>query len=100
MFIYDRKDIKKTDRLAIEQGFSMYSLMENAGNGLFQKIKTYLSKGHRIIILAGKGNNGGDGIVLARYLKQHGYNVTLTFPLGMPKTENDKYHFHLFIKHN
>src|SRR5699024_6166723 len=92
MFVYGKEDIRSIDKQAVEQGFSMFSLMENAGHSLYQKIKLLLSKKDRIIILAGKGNNGGDGIVLARYLKKNGYQVTLTFPLGLPKTNVAKDH--------
>ena len=48
-------------------------LMENAGVQLYQAIQPQLQQGSpRIAILCGKGNNGGDGIVLARQLRQRG----------------------------
>lgn len=96
MYIYYKKDIQTIDKQAVEQGFPMYSLMENAGRGLYQKVKPLLSKTERIIILAGRGNNGGDGIVLSRYLKQNGYQVSLTFPLGLPKTDVAKRHLYVY----
>lgn len=87
MFIYNEKEIKEIDKAATEQGMTMYMLMENAGRGLYDKIKDKVSKKDNIVILSGTGNNGGDGIVLARHLKENGYNVLLTFPLGKPATE-------------
>lgn len=96
MYIYSKKDIQKIDNNAVQQGFSLYSLMENVGIGLFQKVSKLLSKHEHILILAGRGNNGGDGIVLARYLKQNGYQVTLTFPLGNPTTTVAKEHLRFY----
>lgn len=97
MYIYTSKEIKEIDRQAEQNGMSLFALMENAGNGIFQKVKTLFKKEDRILILAGKGNNGGDGIVLARYLKNNGYeNTSLVFPIGEPKTKTALEHLHYY----
>ncbi|WP_141433534.1 NAD(P)H-hydrate dehydratase [Bacillus sp. 03113] len=96
MFIYTSDQIKKIDQEAEQSGMSPFSLMENAGSGLYRKIITNLSEDDRILILAGKGNNGGDGIVLSRYLKNQGYVVDLVFPMGMPKTNAAKSHLYYY----
>lgn len=92
MYIYNEKQIKAIDQAAHEQGVSLYTLMENAGHGLFKKIQKHITKKDKIVILCGTGNNGGDGVVLARHLKQNGYQVLLTFPLGKPNSEITKQH--------
>lgn len=96
MYVFTERDIRNIDQRAIEEGFSMFSLMENAGRGIYLEVKKLLTKKDRILILAGRGNNGGDGIVLARYLKQDGYNVSLTFPIGEPKASVAKRHLHFY----
>ena len=75
MYIYTSKQIKEIDTQAEKKGMSLFALMENAGNGLYRKIKSLIELNDQILILAGKGNNGGDGIVLARYLKNNGYDA-------------------------
>ncbi|MGM8366028.1 NAD(P)H-hydrate dehydratase [Virgibacillus sp. W0181] len=92
MYIYIEEDIRQADKLAKEQGLSLMTLMENAGKGLFGEIKYHIKKSDKILILAGKGNNGGDGIVLARYLSQFGYDVSLVFPVGEPTSEVARQH--------
>lgn len=92
MYIYTSKEIKEIDQDAEKLGMSTFTLMENAGNALFRKISPKIKKGEKVLIVAGKGNNGGDGIVLARYLKNNGHDVKLTFPLGEPKTETAQKH--------
>lgn len=96
MLVYRSEEIQKIDKNAEQQGFSLFALMENAGHGLFEKIKALVETDDRIIILCGRGNNGGDGIVIARYLLQEGFNVMLTFPLGEPKTKTANEHLHYF----
>ena len=93
MYIYSSKQIKEIDTQAEKMGMSLFTLMENAGNGLYHKIKSLIEVNDQILILAGKGNNGGDGIVLSRYLKINGYHVTLVFPLGEPQSKTAKEHF-------
>ena len=92
MYIYTGKQIKEIDSLAEQKGMSLFALMENAGSGLYRQIIEVIKRGEKIVILAGKGNNGGDGIVLARYLKNNGYHASLIFPLGLPKTQTAKEH--------
>ena len=92
MYIYTGKQIKEIDSLAEQKGMSLFALMENAGSGLYRQIIEVITRNEKVVILAGKGNNGGDGIVLARYLKNNGYHASLIFPLGLPKTETAKEH--------
>ena len=92
MFIYTSKQIKDIDSLAEQKGMSLFALMENAGSGLFRQIIEVITRDEKVVILAGKGNNGGDGIVLARYLKNKGFDAVLIFPLGLPKTKTAREH--------
>jgi len=92
MYIYTSNEIKAIDHEADLQGLSVETLMENAGRSLFDAVKHFVNRNQNILILSGRGNNGGDGIVLARYLKQEGYNVNLVFPFGLPKSKSAKKH--------
>ena len=87
MNIYFAREIRDSDQTADANGLSINTLMENSGHALFEGMKKLLDKEQRIGILAGSGNNGGDGIVLARLLKNHGFKAELIFPLGIPSTQ-------------
>ena len=67
-----RAEVREVDRRAIEDfGLPGVVLMENAGRGATD-VLLELGVGGTVIILAGKGNNGGDGYVIARFLQLHG----------------------------
>src|SRR3954466_286614 len=87
MYMYTGTQIKEIDSEAEKKGMSLFALMENAGSGLYHKIVPLLGRIDTLVILAGRGNNGGDGVVLARYLKNNGYDVRLVFPVGELKTK-------------
>ncbi len=71
-FFLSREESRRVDRIAIEQfGFSGLVLMENAGRGCAEFIRSFPVEGP-ISICCGKGNNGGDGFVIARFLKIFG----------------------------
>src|SRR5699024_5460972 len=53
-------------------------------------------KNAHILILSVRGNNGGDGIVAARYLKQTNNNVSLVLSLDPPKSETAIAHYKYF----
>ncbi|GAB4134883.1 MAG: NAD(P)H-hydrate epimerase [Planctomycetaceae bacterium] len=70
-----REEVRTVDRLAIEQfGMPGVVLMENAGRGATEVLLS-LGVHEKIVICCGKGNNGGDGFVLARHLENHGCEV-------------------------
>ncbi len=69
--------IRAIDRLAIEQfGFSSLVLMENAGRGAVERIQLDYPGANSVVIACGKGNNGGDGYVIARHLAIAGWTVS------------------------
>ena len=71
-----REQAREADRRAIEQlGVPSIVLMENAGRSCADLLMT-LSDGP-FVICAGKGNNGGDGFVIARHLRLHARPVTV-----------------------
>ena len=63
-------EMREVDRLTIEAGIPGIVLMENAGHRVVEFLTGRFGplSGHRIAILCGKGNNGGDGMVVARQL--------------------------------
>jgi len=71
----DAEQMRATDRWAIEEkGVPSLDLMERAGEGLAGVVARW-APGGRIPIVCGKGNNGGDGLVAARLLRQAGRPV-------------------------
>lgn len=74
--LYRANQVRELDRIAIEDmGIAGICLMERAGSAAFSILKSHWAKAHRIIILCGIGNNGGDGYVLARLAYLAGYDV-------------------------
>ena len=71
--------MRAADRRAIEEhGVPGCELMERAGRTACAFIEARFGemKGRRVLVLAGKGNNGGDGLVVARILSERGADVT------------------------
>ncbi|OGL50605.1 MAG: hypothetical protein A3H37_02035 [Candidatus Schekmanbacteria bacterium RIFCSPLOWO2_02_FULL_38_14] len=75
MKIVTAQEMREIDRKAIEGwGIPGVILMENAGLSVLSCIEEYFGdlRGLRVTIVAGKGNNGGDGCVVARHIKNSG----------------------------
>ena len=74
-------EMREVDRLTTEKyGIPSIILMENAAHAVARVITEKLGgsvKGKSILVLCGKGNNGGDGAALARILWTQGANVSL-----------------------
>jgi hydroxyethylthiazole kinase-like uncharacterized protein yjeF len=71
----DAEQQRATDAWAIgDRGLPSLELMERAGAGLADAIAQRAPEG-RVVVIAGKGNNGGDGLVVARLLRQAGREV-------------------------
>jgi ADP-dependent NAD(P)H-hydrate dehydratase / NAD(P)H-hydrate epimerase len=79
MYIAGQAEMKLLDQYTMEKiGLPGVILMENAGEAVVKEImKDFPDKKTKIIVLAGSGNNGGDGFVIARRLIDFGYEVIL-----------------------
>ena len=86
MKVVTAETMQRLDRRTIEEaGIPGMVLMENAGRGAAGEIlRSYPRiRGGRVAVVAGRGNNGGDGFVIARYLLNHGVGVKV-FVLTSP----------------
>ena len=73
-------------------GIPSTSLMETAGRGAAEAITIALgesSHGARVVILCGSGNNGGDGLVIARVLFSHGCDVQVLLMTSLGSLSSD-----------
>jgi len=86
-----RRQIRELDRLAIQDlGMPGPVLMENAGRGAADIIAEILeSIPARVVVVAGAGNNGGDGFVLARHLLNRGVPVRTVLVSDRRKIRGD-----------
>ena len=71
----DAEEMRATDRWAIEdRGVPSLELMETAGRAVAEAAAQVATSG-RAAVVCGKGNNGGDGLVAARALRETGLEV-------------------------
>ncbi len=78
MRVCDAETMRGLDRFAIEEvGIPGVVLMENAGRGTARLIEEHFQDALAggVTVLCGRGNNGGDGFVVARHLHNWGHNV-------------------------
>lgn len=74
-------------------GFTLQQLMELAGFSVAQAVSrefplsSKLNDNKHVFVIAGPGNNGGDGLVCARHLKLFGYNPIVFYPKRSERTE-------------
>lgn len=81
MRILNTAEMRLAEAAANERGVSYEQLMENAGQKAAQYIISHFSP-CRIVFLCGKGNNAGDGLVMARLLTAKGFDCTVSFLCG------------------
>ncbi|EFK95183.1 Uncharacterized protein yjeF, partial [sediment metagenome] len=93
MRLVSAQQMRAIDRRAIEKiGIPGLELMENAGRGIAHFIKDIFSgetKGRRIAIFCGRGNNGGDGYVIARFLHSWGATIQVFLLAERSQIEGD-----------
>ena len=76
--LYSSAQVRALDAHAIEAlGVPAYTLMKRAGEAALRHLRARYPVAHRIVIVCGSGNNGGDGYVLARFAQAAGLTVTV-----------------------
>jgi ADP-dependent NAD(P)H-hydrate dehydratase / NAD(P)H-hydrate epimerase len=73
--LLDNAQMAAADRLAMAAGIAGIDLMERAGSAVADAVAAGHATGKTVVIVAGPGNNGGDGFVAARLLAARGYRV-------------------------
>ena len=100
MKILTVEQMKTEERLSDEMGVTYQRLMENAGCAAASFIRKAISgvAGRNFMIFCGSGNNGGDGLVVARKLFEEGANVIIVLCGGMPRSDEAKYMYECVIR--
>jgi NAD(P)H-hydrate epimerase len=84
-----RAEVREVDRLAIEEyGLPGIVLMENAGGNAARLVNALGIMGP-VAIACGRGNNGGDGFVIARHLELLGHDARLLLACPLPDYRGD-----------
>lgn len=87
MKILTAEQTRQVERLAFKLGMSGERLMENAGSAATRVIKQNFDIASlRAVVVVGQGNNGGDGYVVARKLKEYGAKVSVIMAMGIAMT--------------
>ena len=82
MKVVTAKEMKEIDSKTIREfGLSSIVLMERAGLAVSERIKELFGR-KKIIVISGSGNNGGDGLVVARHLHNEGWDVNVFLTSG------------------
>ncbi|WP_092499428.1 NAD(P)H-hydrate dehydratase [Faunimonas pinastri] len=82
-------EMSRVDRLAGEAGVESYRLMLNAGQAVAEQAMEMADEGATVVVLAGPGNNGGDGFVAAQRLAGAGFRVRVLLLGALAKLSGD-----------
>lgn len=89
MKVVTAAEMREIDRVAIEErGIAGAELMERAGSAIGEAVTHEIEPGP-VLLLCGRGNNGGDGFVAARYLAHSGYTVYIIPVMGTEELSAD-----------
>lgn len=89
--IATRDEMQAIDAYSIHEiGIPGMVLMEKAAMALYEEVVARIPRHSRSLIMVEKGNNGGDGLALARMMIETGYDVTI-YEIGGIKKASDSY---------
>jgi len=87
---YSAKQVRENEpKIAKQLNIDMFELMARAGQAVFTALQKNFKKSRSILVICGKGNNGGDGFVVARLAKLSGFQVKLLLLCEERKVQGD-----------
>lgn len=99
-YVVTGTDMKKVDNYTINTiGIPSLVLMERAALSVTETVCQKESKDKNILVVAGVGNNGADGVAIGRMLHLKGYNVSL-YIVGNVEKASDEFKYQLKIANN
>lgn len=101
MHIATKEEMYAMDRAAVERlGIPGFTLMESAGAGMAKALLDTLDRSSKVLVLCGNGKNGGDGLVLARYLLNHQFDVSVYLVSSPSQLKGDvRLHYEVYRRH-
>lgn len=101
MRLLSSDEMKLVEQYTAKYGLSYQRMMENAGTACARNIRNIIEKdkilGRNVVVVCGKGNNGGDGFVIARKFSENGYNVCVVLASGYPGSAEATYMYKLVL---
>ncbi len=95
-------EMRQVEQHAAKFGLSYQRMMENAGAACARNVRSIAEKrqstGRNVSVVCGKGNNGGDGFVIARKLSENGYSVTAIIANGYPQSQEAVYMYKAMLE--
>jgi len=82
-------EMERADRQTIAAGVPGTTLMANAGRAVADLVSVRFPAGSDVAVVAGPGNNGGDGFVAARVLAERGYAARVLVVGGVGRLKGD-----------
>jgi NAD(P)H-hydrate epimerase len=92
--VFTRGAVGEVDRLCVQHyGIPSLVLMENAAiHAAAAALRLCSSRAARIVVVCGRGNNGGDGLAMARHLSNARASLTVVMGAGAPLTKDAETH--------
>lgn len=101
MRLLNCEEMKQVEKYTAKYGLSYQRMMENAGAACTRNIRNVIeldkTRRRNIAVVCGKGNNGGDGFVVARKFAENGYNVCVVLASGYPATAEAEYMYKMAV---
>lgn len=90
MKILPIEKVREADDYTIKnEPIASIDLMERAATGCYNWLKKHVGKAQRVVVYCGPGNNGGDGLVVARLMSKAGYKVEVVVVRFTEKATDD-----------
>ncbi len=97
-YVVTAEEMRELDRATIEGiGVPGAVLMEHAGRAVADRVLALAPAGP-VVVLCGAGNNGGDGYVCARWLRERGVDATVHLCAGRPRPGDAALHLSIYEK--